>query len=137
MSNQETNLTPMQQAAHRVLTARGVPMSAYDVLAALRDTRPKIAPPTVYRTLRQLIAAGLVHRIESLNAYMACRCEGHASPAFFTICNDCGAIDEYLDRTVVEHLNTITGQNGFAPARQVIEVHGRCAPCRAAGDGAP
>lgn len=117
------------------------PLSAYDLLDRLRPTGVA-APLTVYRALDKLIASGQVHRIESLNAFVACR-EGEHHHAHdddhltrravaFTICDRCGAVDEFVDAAVFEHLDAGLATRSFHPRASAIEVHGLCGACAAA-----
>ena len=105
-------------------------MSAYKVLNELRAFNPKIAPPTVYRALNALAKSGQVHRLESMNAYVACRCEKHQHPPVFSVCDECGQVEESLAPEVVSALSNVTGISGFTPTHQVIELHGCCVSCR-------
>ena len=131
--------TPGQQTQTRVLAAlhgRTEPMGAYDILDALRRPGERIAPPTVYRALARLVAEGRVHRVESANAYLACQ-HDHAHEAsespVLAICDDCGTVREHTAPAAVESLSASLA-DGFEPTRHVIEVHGRCAPCRDASE---
>ena len=99
------------------------------MLAELRADHPKIAPPTVYRALSALVANGRVHRLESLNAYIACRCEGHNHAAIISICDDCGGVEESIAPAVLDELSNIAQQSGFRSTRHVVELHGVCASC--------
>ena len=119
----------MQAEVLEVLRQHGGPLSAYQLLDMLRAHHPKIAPPTVYRALATLIERGQIHRLESLNAYMACQCDGHDHGAVLSICDDCGAVGESIAPKIVADLSTLIGATGFAAARHVIEIHGRCADC--------
>ena len=112
-----------------VLRRHRGPLSAYDVLRELREANPKIAPPTIYRALAALTERRCVHRLESLNAFIACQCEGHLQAAVLSICDDCGAVEESVAPDLLKALSSIIGKSGFAPMRHVIEVHGRCASC--------
>lgn len=124
-----TPLGPMEASALRALERAQAPLSAYDVMAALRAERPTAAAPTAYRALAKLIARGLVHRLESLNAYVAC-CADHGGTApLFSICDDCGAVGEMADASVVLRLAAAAGREGFVAKTSVIELHGRCAGC--------
>lgn len=105
------------------------PLSAYDLLGALRDANPKIAPPTIYRALSALSERGCVHRLESLNAYIACRCDAHQTASILSICDDCGAVEETVAPNLLKELSRITGRSGFTSRRQVIEVLGLCGAC--------
>ena len=121
----------MQADVLAVLRRRGTPMSAYEVLDQLRDGKPRLAPPTIYRALAALIERGRVHRLESLKAFVACRRERHGHVPIFSICRVCGTVEEAVSRHITNELSRIAGQSGFAPARHVIEVHGQCARCEA------
>lgn len=117
-----------------ILGRNGKPMSAYDILADLRPTYPKVAPPTVYRLLATLAGRGEVHRLESLNAFVACSGHAHNQAAIMSICDECGTVEENVSSEIVDELTGITGQSGFAPSRHVIEVHGVCADCNDEAD---
>ena len=119
----------LQAQVLAVLRQSESPLSAYDVLGELRKTNPKIAPPTVYRALAALTGRRIVHRLESLSAYMACKRENHENASILSICDDCGIVEESVAPEVLEDLSTVAGQSGFRPARHVIEIHGMCASC--------
>ncbi len=119
----------MQAEVLAILRRRRGPLSAYDVLGELREANPKIAPPTIYRALKALMERGRVHRIESLNAYIACQCDSHRHASVLSICDDCGAVEESVAPDLLKELSRIAGKSGFAPRRHVIEVHGVCEDC--------
>lgn len=127
----------------KVLSALGrseKPLSAYDILDRARSDALK-APVQVYRALEKLENRGLVHRIEALNAFVACtehdeRCDEHEHrhPAHrpgFVICRDCGSVREFEDARVAETAREAAGED-FAVDFVALEVYGRCAACRAA-----
>lgn len=105
------------------------PLSAYAILEELRSIHPKIAPTTVYRALSALSEQGRVHRLESLNAYMTCQHQDHPHDSVLSICDDCGTVEESIAPEVMAGLASLAGQSGFAPTRQVVEIHGTCAEC--------
>ena len=105
------------------------PLSAYGVLGELRQSSPKIAAPTIYRALAALTERGQVHRLESLNAFIACRCERHHHASIMSICDDCGIVEECVAPDLLRELSSVAERSGFAPMRHVIEVHGVCASC--------
>jgi Fur family zinc uptake transcriptional regulator len=112
-----------------VLRSAGAPMTAYDILNTVRSDRPW-APPTAYRALNRLVEEGRVHRIESINAYVACSHDHHAgAAAVIAICRDCGRADELPEARLVEELRNAAKVHGFQIDREVIELTGRCAPC--------
>ena len=120
------------------------PLSAYDLLDRLRPTGVA-APLTVYRALDKLIASGQVHRVESLNAFVACRSGEHhhehggedkTAPSrrsvAFAICDRCGTVDEFHDTKLFERLDRGLGKMNFSPRTSAIEVHGLCGDCASA-----
>lgn len=122
----------MQAEVLAVLRRRRAPLSAYDVLGELREAYPKIAPPTIYRALAALTEHGQVHRLESLNAFIACQCGRHKHASILSICDGCGAVEETVAPDLLKELSSIAGKSGFAPTRHVIEIHGLCASCGSA-----
>ena len=114
------------------------PVGAYDLLAAMQaQSRRKVAPPTIYRALDFLRQAGLVHRIESLNAYVGCRAPGRPQDVQFMICRSCRAAIELDDRAVASSLDAAAAAAGFAIEQRVVEVSGLCARCATPRDGSP
>ena len=122
----------MQAEVLAVLRRHHGPLSAYAVLGALRPAHPKIAPTTIYRALAALMERGRIHRLESLNAYIACQCDRHQHAAILSICDDCGSVEESVAPELLKELSSMIGKSGFSPTRHVIEVHGQCASCGAA-----
>jgi Fur family zinc uptake transcriptional regulator len=126
----------MQSDVLAVLRRGRGPLSAYDVLGALRDAHPRIAPTTIYRALAALTERGLVHRLESLSAYVPCRCHSHGNASILSICGDCGVVEENVAPDLLRELSGVAGRSGFAPTRHVIEIHGLCASCGPEGAAA-
>src|SRR5699024_2314500 len=91
---QGPRLPTIRRRVLELIWASHRPSTAYDLLAAIHSERGKAAPPTVYRALDFLLDAGLIHKIESLNAVIGCDA-GHAdgSPKFL-ICHDCHRVAE-------------------------------------------
>lgn len=115
-----------------VLARSRAPMSAYAILDVLKRGRQKLTPPTIYRALASLVAQGRVHRLESLNAFVACQCGEHHDDMILSICDACGRVEESLAPDVMSRLSRIAGKSGFVPERHVIELRGRCAACATA-----
>lgn len=124
-------LTRNQQLVLERLQASGKAMTAYELLDALRGEGLR-APVQVYRALETLGQRELVHRIESLNAFVACCHHDHAhdadAAAGFAICDDCGEVAEF-SLPAEERLAAEVGRNGFETRRVTVELHGRCAHC--------
>lgn len=110
--------------------------TAYDLLARLASLGLR-GPQTVYRALDSLRAAGLVHRIASLNAFVACShahdADGHPAQHHhrpcFAVCRDCGAVSELDDPALGAVLGVVGRGSGYAVAEQVVELVGRCPAC--------
>ncbi len=123
-------LTPMRRHVLEALLANHRPLGAYEIIERLADPgRP--APITVYRALDFLRDNGLVHRIESRNAFVAC-VHNHADNDIivFFLCERCGAVGEAPGGAVAETLKASARAVGFAPKSPVIEIAGICAHCR-------
>lgn len=124
------DLTRNQSLVLDTLAHADGPLSAYTILDRLRDAGFR-APLQVYRALDKLTGMGLVHRLESLNAFVACahpHCHGGGMIAF-AICEKCGQVDEFSDDIVVERLSGWAGEHGFRPQKTTIEIRGTCASC--------
>jgi Fur family zinc uptake transcriptional regulator len=122
-------LTAPRKRALEMLLAAGQPVKAYDLLAGFREGRAPAKPPTVYRALDFLERTGFAHRIESLNAYVACRCGARGHPAAFLICDCCGAAAE-VEGAADAVAGLLDGAAGYALTTVSIEAHGLCAACR-------
>jgi Fur family transcriptional regulator, zinc uptake regulator len=115
-----------------IIRAANGPLSAYDILDRLKPTRPRVAPPTIYRALEHLIAGGVVRRIESLNAYLTAD-DWTAGTVVFAICDDCGRVQQRDAGAEVAQLTKALAKDGFRPTHPMVEVHGRCGDCHTAG----
>ena len=122
-------LTGTRQRILELVWAGHRPVGAYELLAALgRDGQPA-APPTVYRALDFLVAQGLVHRIESLNAVVGCPVPGRPHRGQFLICRACGASAEVADRRVERAIRRNAEEAGFSVEQSTVEVLGLCPQC--------
>lgn len=108
------------------------PMSAYAILDDLRGEGLR-APLQVYRALEKLLDLGLAHRLESINAFVACsHPHDHASGIIaFAICDRCGQVSEFSDDIVRERLENWAEAEGFHPTRTTMEIRGECRNCAA------
>ena len=123
-------LTELRRAVLELVWSGNKPVGAYDVLEALGKRRGRVAPPTVYRALDFLLANGLVHRIESRNAFVGCAAgPGRPHESSFLICVDCGRAAELDDRRIGAAISDSLAGSGFQATRRMIEVAGRCADC--------
>ncbi|TVO72518.1 transcriptional repressor [Sedimenticola selenatireducens] len=122
-------LTSQRRQVLEILCDHHKPMGAYDILDLLKVQLPSAKPPTVYRALDFLLEQGLVHRLESLNAYVGCIHPEHPHASQFLICRDCGEVRELESRNVDRTLDSELKACGFKAESQVIEVTGRCLRC--------
>lgn len=128
---QGLRLTRIRRRVLELIWQNHAPTKAYDLLDRISDQRGAAAPPTVYRALDFLLDAGLIHRIESLNAFVGCDA-GHAGghPKFL-ICRNCHAVAEIpgpaVDRAIVAEAR----KAGFSVDRETIEIRGLCQRCAA------
>jgi Fur family zinc uptake transcriptional regulator len=128
-------LTPIRRQVLEVLLGSHKPLGAYEIMdraaanGGPNGARP--APITIYRALDFLRDNGLVHRIESRNAFVAC-VNNHAvgDLVVFLICEHCGAVGEAASAAVADQLKTAARAAGFAPKAPVIEISGVCAHCQ-------
>ncbi|WP_439575123.1 transcriptional repressor [Phreatobacter sp.] len=130
-------LTPIRREVLQHLAGSPAPLGAYELIERMhRDSGRRPAPISVYRVLDFLLDAGLIHRIESRNAFVACAHRHERSDlVVFMICDACGCVSEAPGATVERDLDTIAKKAGFAPASRVVEMFGRCSHCDEAGTG--
>lgn len=132
-SDLAVNLTKNQSMVMNALSEAEGPLSAYTILDGLRGQGFK-APLQVYRALEKLIELGLVHRLESLNAFMACQhpvCEGENNDTvLFAICESCGSVQELLNDNLAKAVEGIAGAADFSLKDSVVELRGVCHACR-------
>lgn len=131
------DLTRNQSLVFDALARADGPLSAYTILDLLRDDGLR-APLQVYRALDKLVAIGLVHRLESLNAFVACNHpsgpdagKSHGTVAF-AICEKCDSVAEFADSDLVDRLRGWAKAEGFEAHSTVIELRGLCETCRTA-----
>jgi Fur family zinc uptake transcriptional regulator len=117
------------QLVLRVLQSASAPMTAYEILHALRQNG-FYSPTTVYRAVKRLMDSGQVHRLESINAYLSCsNNKHHQGPMAFAICRGCGHVDEFVGGALTKQLKANATQHGFRVEAAVIELKGKCASC--------
>ncbi|GEN24509.1 transcriptional repressor [Halomonas cupida] len=123
--------TPIRRRVLELIANTSGGLKAYDLLDLLARDHASARPPTVYRALDFLIDQGLVHRIESLNAYVACPCPEHAHRFQLLICRECGHVEELHLDDVNDQLTAQAKALGFQVQRQTIELLGLCRKCQA------
>ncbi|HEY0218653.1 MAG TPA: transcriptional repressor [Afipia sp.] len=125
--------TPIRRRVLQALLVSHRPLGAYEIIEELAGSMPRPAPITIYRALDFLMENGLVHRIESRNAFLAC---GHdhdsSSVVAFLICDACGSVGEIPSAALAKSFNEAARGTGFAPKLSVVEITGTCAHCQQA-----
>ena len=128
--NEGLRLTELRKRVLVLVWKSHKPQRAYDILEGLEGFGYRPAPPTAYRALEFLVQAGLIHRIESLNAYIGCADPKQHHTSQFFICDECDAVAEIQDTALTRKLAKNASELGFAPRDQTIEIHGLCGECQ-------
>jgi Fur family transcriptional regulator, zinc uptake regulator len=124
-------LTELRERVLELVWRSHAPIGAYQILDQLvAGGKGRVAPPTVYRALEFLGREGLVHRIDSLNAYVGCPAPGLPHQAYFFICRDCGDAAEIHDRDLGAALARCVERASFRVEAATVELSGSCARCR-------
>lgn len=125
-------MTPLRRQVLEEIAGSHHAIGAYDILERLaRKQSNRLAPISVYRALDALVSAGVVHRLESRNAFFACHAE-HSAPGTQQIvlaCERCGTVAELENPVAFNAVRKAAEQEGFAITRALIEVMGMCRAC--------
>ena len=124
------HLTPLRRQILTIVAKASAPLGAYALIEELsREQHKAVAPPTVYRTLEFFLANGLLHKIESRNAYAPCAHLGHDHHGILLICGRCGRTDEIENAGFDQLLQATAAKAGFVTQRRVVEIEGLCEAC--------
>lgn len=123
-------LTPTRRRVLELIVQSPGGAKAYDLLDRLALENSSARPPTVYRAIDFLLSNGLIHRIESLNAYVRCTCPEHVQAYQLLICEICGYVQELHEDLIDQRLDAAAAKQGFSVEKKTIEVHGRCQDCQ-------
>ena len=121
--------TPVRRKVLEILLQDHRALGAYSILDRLREEGFGSQPPVAYRALDFLVANGLAHKIERLNAFIACVHTHHSHTPAFMICRLCDAVAEALSTTARGVLHDAAHATGFHIERTVIEAEGICPGC--------
>jgi Fur family transcriptional regulator, zinc uptake regulator len=125
-------LTPIRRKVLELLLNSGRATKAYSLLDDMRQIHPGSAPPTVYRALDFLLSAGLVHRIESINAFTVCHDLTQCQHGILVVCQQCGNVTELHQPKLRQALVAQIQDAGYRLASDEIELKGLCSACQAA-----
>ena len=132
-AKQTSELNKKQSLVMNLLSQAKGPLSAYQILHDLNDHGFR-GPTQVYRVLDKLLELGMVHRIESMNSFVACRqekChEKNKEINLFTICKICGSVQELLNNGLKNIVKSLSKDNNFLLKNSVLELNGVCSKCK-------
>lgn len=122
--------TDLRKQVFAIVWAEHKPVKAYDLLSELSSKRKGVAPATVYRTLDFLQSQGLVHKLESLNAYLGCSQPETEHHGQFLICECCEEVRELEFAPFSQSIDKIEKTQQFQIKHTTIELFGRCKKCQ-------
>ena len=128
----DARLTEQRRRVLELIWKSHAPVGAYTLLDRLRENGVRAQPPTVYRALEFLVENGLIHRIESLNAYVGCAEPTERHVGQFLICTGCQSAAELDDPGIGSAIAQRAKEIGFSVSRATVEIAGLCPNCRAA-----
>lgn len=125
-------LTPQRRAVLAALIEARHPLGAYDLIEVLHNENGRSpAPIAIYRALDFLRENGFIHRLETLNAFIACpHLHQSGERVIFLICERCRHVEEILAEPLAKTLSNMAAEHGFTADRHVIELAGLCRQCR-------
>lgn len=128
MKNKSTEISKHGKNVLALLKTSKKPLTAYDILGKLQDKGVK-APQTVYRALDSLAERGLIHRIQSLGAFVACHNDEQDHGTQFAVCRKCNKVLELHDHRICNFIKEIGSNIKFRIEREMLELIGICEDC--------
>jgi Fur family zinc uptake transcriptional regulator len=125
-------LTPLRAEILQLIAEAKRPVKAYDLLSRISESKATSVPTTVYRALDFLLEHGFIHKLESINAFMACHHPSVPHTVPFLICDRCEMAIEMEDDRIGNQLDQKARTLGFSPRAQTLEVRGLCRDCASA-----
>jgi Fur family zinc uptake transcriptional regulator len=123
-------LTPIRHQVLELIWASHKAVKAYDLLDLIKPLQQAAKPATIYRALDFLLEQGLIHRVESLNAFVGCRCSEQQHEQLLLICKQCQEVEERSAAEVMQTLAHEAKQAGFIIHSKAVEIHGICGNCK-------
>ncbi len=127
--NESLRLTPVRRKVLELLLRDHRALGAYEILNLLREAGFGSQPPVAYRALDFLVAHGFVHKLERLNAFVACAHPGQIHSPAFMICRLCDTVAETQSAPTRGALGAAARAAGFQVERTVVEAEGVCSAC--------
>lgn len=122
-------LTVLRRKVLELIWQSHRPAKAYDILDNIGDVA-SAKPPTVYRALDFLLENGLIHKLNSLNAYVGCSHPKAHHECYFLVCSRCSDIEECCDKKLARAIAATAKKNHFHPAHTTLEISGECQECK-------
>jgi len=129
--NKMQTLSKNQQIIFDLIDKSPEPMKAYSILFNVQKKGIK-APLQVYRALDKLVEIGKIHKIESRNAFIACKnsnCQVSKATAF-SICESCEDVTEVSNLKLSKYLNNFADKSGMKYNKYNLEFFGLCKNCK-------
>ena len=122
-------LTPMRRQVLELIWESHRAIKAYDLLDKIKSETTAAKPTTVYRALDFLLEQGLIHKLESLNAFIGCRFSGHRHQQLLLTCSKCQEVEERPAQGVMDAIQQELQEAAFSMHHNSIEIHGLCRHC--------
>ncbi len=129
-ASRSLRLTAVRRQVLEILLQEHVALGAYDILEHLRLAGFNSQPPVAYRALDFLVTNGFAHKVERLNAFIACSYPGETHSPAFMICRNCDVVAETRSTPVKGSLGAAARSVGFRIERTVVEAEGLCPLCQ-------
>lgn len=123
------NLTPIRKKVLEIISANHKPVRAYDILYKLKDEGFSDKPPTVYRALNFLIQNKMAHKLNTINAYIACFNDKAEEVPCFLICEKCQDIEEFQDNDIMKAVVNISKYKNINIKNVNLEIGFICEEC--------
>lgn len=134
----ELRFTKLRQQVYGEIAATHSSIGAYEILARMAVKGTRVAPISIYRAIDALLDAGVIHRLESKNAFFACRLADHVNTGkrpIFLSCETCGAVGEVDGQDIFDMVDERARSTGFSPKVKFVEISGTCPRCSAKAGG--
>lgn len=123
-------LTTVRRRVLEILLSHHKALGAYEILEQLQKEGFAGQPPLVYRSLDFLVKNRLVHKVEKMNAFVACAHPNADHDPAFLICRSCNDVAETLADTRKNPVRLDAKTSGFQIESTIIEVEGLCPSCQ-------
>ncbi|MGZ5823932.1 MAG: Fur family transcriptional regulator [Hyphomicrobium sp.] len=135
-ADKSLRFTKLRQDVFQEIASTYASIGAYDILARLAEKGTRLAPISVYRAIDALLEAGVIHRLESKNAFFACRRLDHTAGRrpIFLACEKCNAVQEVDSEGIFETIDRVSRATSFQPRVKFVEVSGLCRNCASKKD---